>query len=329
MVELPTPVKRQLEEIERLYAPAEVPAEAAAEEGQQVVPTPETPAPAPVQDAETPVEAAEPAEQEVKPAPAPAQEPEGKVWEHRYKTLQGLHNQQMADMKSRLKDRDRQMADLQKQVAELQVTKAAPTVDQKDVETFGEDLIAAVQRVVDARLGATGAQVDSRFAQVESQLQGATSAAAQTAEMLFLERLGGLVPDYQEINLDQGFLDWLAESDEVYGVPRQDALDRAAGSLDAQRVARVFQAYKATLAPVAQPTDPQVRSPKSQLEKQVAPRASSSPSPQAPAPKRSYSAADVQKFYDDVAKGRYAYRQDEMNREEAAINAALAEGRIR
>lgn len=326
MVDLPTPIKKQLADIDKLYeqpAPAE-----AAVEGEPAAAT-ETPEPAPsgenVAQAESPSQA--PAPEATSPAPAPAQE--DPVWEKRYKTLQGLHNQNMADLKGRLQARDSELATLRKEVEELKKAKPAPTVDPKDAEAFGEDLIAMVQRVVEAKLGHSGAQAESRIADLETRLEGTRNVAAQTAEGLFIQNLAVQVPDYETLNFDQGFLDWLAQMDEVYGEPRQAALDRAVNALDAVRVARVFNAYKATLAPpVQQPAAPAKPSPQSQLERQVAPRASSSPAAQAPEPQRTYTASEVTKFYDDVSKGRYAGRQEEMIRKEAAINAALAEGRI-
>ena len=324
MADLPTPIKKQLAEIEELYK-SQAPAPGATEG--DLVPESETPAPESA--VEAPAPQPDPAAQPEAPAdPAPAQE--DPLWEKRYKTLQGIHRQNVDDYKGRVKERDSVIAELQQQIAELKASKPAPTVDPKDVETFGEDLIAVVQRIVDAKLGHSGAQAESRFADLETRLSGTTNFVAQTAEGLFLQHLASQVPDYEAINVDEGFLQWLAQPDDVYGEPRQAALDRATQVLDAGRVARIFNAYKATLAPVQQPAQQPARtSPQAQLERQVAPRASSSSAPQAPAAKRIYTAAEVGKFYDDVAKGRYASRQDEMKREEAAINAALAEGRIR
>ena len=323
MATLPSPIQKQLDEIEQLYSqPAPEPA---VEDGQATTAT-EAPAPAPADDAP----AAQPTAAPQSEAPAdgtPAQE--DPIWEKRYKTLQGIHRQNLDDYKSRVRERDAAITDLQKQINELKASKPAPAVDPKDVETFGEDLIAVVQRIVDAKLGHTGAQADSRIADLETRLQGTTTVVAQTAESLFLQHLEARVPDYQAINVEQGFLDWLAQPDDVYGEPRQAALDRATNALNAEHVARIFNAYKASVAPAQPATPPARTSPQAQLERQVAPRTSSTAAPQAPAQKRAYSASEVTKFYDDVAKGRYASRMDEMRREEAAINAALAEGRIR
>ena len=326
MVNLPTPVKKQLAEIEALYQP---PADdtAQGDDGVQpdaAEPTATAPEPETVESHEAPRAAEAPVE-----APAPAPAPEPNVWEQRYKTLQGLHNRNVEDLKARVKAREADIAELRKQIAEMQAAKPAPSVDPRYAETFGEDLVAMVQDVVNARLGHSGAQAESRIADLETRLQGATSIASQTAENLFLQHLGAQVPDFEAVNVEQGFLDWLAQADDVYGEPRQAALDRAVNALDAARTARIFQAYKASIAPTPGPAAPAKPTPRSQLEKHVAPRTASGSAPQSPAAKRTYSASEVTKFYDDVSKGRYDGRPDELKREEAAINAALAEGRIR
>ena len=324
MATLPTPIRKQLDQIEELYKPAD--ALASAEGGEQA---PATEPPAPVDGTQTePASqtAAAPAEPPA-PQPTPVQDDVAK-WEHRYKTLQGMHNQNMADQKRRLDDANKQIADLKKTVSEMRAERATPTVDPKDVETFGEDLLSMVNRVVDAKLGHANAQMDSRFAGLENQTSQVAQTVAGNAEALFFERLAALVPDYEALNVEQGMLDWLAVVDPIYGEPRQAALDRAVGALNPTAVAAVFKAYKAAkevppAPPASNPT------PQAQLAKQVSPRGSSSTPNAAPAPStRIYSQAEVAKFYDDVTKGRYRGRNDDMKREEAAINAAIAEGRI-
>ncbi len=330
MADLPTPIRKQLEQIEELYKPAD--ALASAEGGERADATePPVEPPAPVEGEQIETTSQEPAAPAEPPAPAPAQaQDDAAKWEHRFKTLQGMHNQNMADSKRRLEEANKQTAELKKQLARLQAEKAAPSVDPKDVETFGEDLLGMVQRVVDAKLGHTRAQVDSRIVDLESQVQGTAQAVAGNAEAVFFDRLAAMVPDYEAVNAEQGLLDWLTIVDPIYGEPRQAALDRAVNALNPVAVAAIFNTYKATKGGTNPPQPaPGKPTPQSQLEKQASPRGSSSTPPAAPAAsKRVYSQHEIAKFYDDVTKGRYRGRQEEMKREEAAINAALAEGRI-
>jgi hypothetical protein len=154
---------------------------------------------------------------------------------------------------------------------------------------------------------------------------------ARTVDEVFIDRLTALVPDYESINTSDGFLAWLGEVDEVYGVPRQDALTAAGTARDVSRVAKVFLAYKKTMQPVVPPTAelPPTPPPKvSQLERQVAPRASASAAPAPVNTAQIITQAQVQGFYRDVQRGLYRGREAEADQVEAMLNQALAEGRI-
>jgi hypothetical protein len=142
-----------------------------------------------------------------------------------------------------------------------------------------------------------------------------------TLEQQFYAALKGLVPDWEQVNTNDNWLQWLAETDPVYGMPRQAALDNGRKNLDVQRVANVFNAFKAA-HPVKQ---------QDSLASQVAPTTVASPAPVTPVAtqKPILAAKFIEKFYSDQAKGRYVGREAEMNRLEAEINQAAAEGRIR
>jgi len=316
MSKLPKRIQAQLEQADAILSAANT------AQAEPVNVAPVEPTPAPVEPVEPPVAQA-PA-----PTPAPQGDPEEK-WEARYKTLQGMHNRNMEDMKSRLRAIEQQNEQLAAQLTaqkEAPVSPASP--DPKYADVFGQDLVEMVQRVAESMFGAAAKQIDDRLAAVEQKLTGTTKAVAQTAEDVFLARLKEAVPDYVEINGNQDFLDWLAEIDEVYGVPRQSALTSAAEALDVVRVAKVFKAFKAMSAPVA-PTQvaAPVRNTASELERQIAPSTVASAPVQGSQP-MIFRVADVQGFYRDVERGKYRGREQEAAAIEARINSALAEGRI-
>lgn len=321
MSKLPKRIQAQLEQADAMLSAANT------AQAEPVNVAPVEPTPAPVEPVEPPVAQA-PA-----PTPAPQGDPEEK-WEARYKTLQGMHNRNMEDMKTRLRAIEQQNEQL---AAQLSAQKTAPvpsaSPDPKYADVFGQDLVEMVQRVAENMFGAAAKQIDDRLAAVEQKLTGTTKAVAQTAEDVFLARLKEAVPDYVEINGNQDFLDWLAEIDEVYGVPRQSALTSAAEALDVVRVANVFKAFKGLSAKAPAPTPvpptptPPVRNTASELERQIAPSTVAS----APVPtnqQQAFRVADVQTFYNDVRLGKYRGREQDAAAIEARINTALAEGRI-
>ena len=311
---LPQSIQRQLDAADSLLAQAKAP----------VPETPPTPEPQPTP---TPVEpAAETPSPEVAPSPPPVPE---ETWQHKYKTLQGLHNVQSTQMRE-LKERQRQ-ADLRAQEMGQELERLKQPVekpgvtDPKDVETFGADLVAMVARVVDRKIDSIAGVLDAKLKSVDERLSGTAQVVAKSAEEVFFERLTAAVPDWEALNSDNEFLLWLTEVDPVYGMPRQNALDAAHHELNATRTANVFLAFKAGKTPVAAPAPAPTAA--SKLEKQVSPNTASVSAP-APAQKPKWSQAQIVAFYDDVAKGRFRGREAEAAQIEVSLNQALAEGRV-
>lgn len=269
-------------------------------------------------------------------APASAQSVTGEeTWERKFKSLQGIFNKEVPSLQNQVKDLTKR---LELAVQQMEASKAAPEpepvahkqeADPKDVENFGSDLVEMVQRTAERMFGGVASKVDAelmklvnRIAEVERQLQGTAQTVALTAEEKFFDQVTKLVPNWEEVNQDPLFIEWLAETDPIYGQPRQAALNHARQTLDAQRVSNVFKAY---LGPVSQ----QTQTTPNPVDKQVAPKTGGSTgAPQAPAV-QFITAKSVTDFYNDVARGRYRGREAEQQATEAAINLAIAEGRVR
>lgn len=298
--------------------------------------TPQQPAPEP-QALEPQAQVAEPEPQPepttAAPEPQAPQEPQAQsqqqpdVWEHKYKTLQGLFNREVPTLQGKVKDLEAkltQAVDRLNAAADAKTATPEPqALNPQDVENFGQDLVDMVARVSRASLGDVGKVFEQRLARIEEALQGTTQQVAVTAEQSFFDRIGKLVPDWEQLNANQAFLAWLTEIDPILGLPRQAALDQAQQSLNADRAVAVFNAYKATL-PQA-PTKPT----SSPVDKQVSPKGSAaSPAPQQNTPKV-WSQQEVVAFYAAKRQGEFRGREAEAQAFEAAINQAMAEGRIR
>lgn len=310
---LPPQIQAQVDAADATLAALNKPAE----DLQTQDPTPDQPAPKEV----------EPQPQAAAPAPtAPQPDP----WEHKYKTLQGRYNSDVPKLQAQVSELKTQLetaiAKLE-EVAKPAVQEKKPVADPQDVEAFGQDLVDMVQRVAERMFGGAAAEsqrqaaaFEQRLVKLEGALKGTTETVAMTAEQAFFDRLTKLVPNWEEINVNQAFLAWLAEVDPVYGQPRQAALDVAQQSLNSDRAANVFKAFKATLpqAPKSNPVD-----------KQVSPKAAASAAPTGTETKPVITQAQIKAFYDDVAKGLYRGRPQEVQQIEAKINAAIAEGRVR
>lgn len=301
-------LQQQEAEADRILASLNAPAaEPQVAETQAADPTPvEAPAP----------EAVAPAPAPVQPVPAPAQD-----WEHKYRTLQGIHNSHMAELKRRLQSAEQM---LQERAAEPPKP-TAPEIDtKKDAEVFGEDLVQMVVRIVDTKFGHVVNTFDERLKAIEARFSAATQTVAKTGQDLFLSRLEAAVPDYAAINVDERFLEWLTEIDPIYGVERQAALDDAVSKLDAGRASAIFKAFKASVAVVQAPAQTPAQQ---QLERQVAPRQSAAAPAHADTPKL-IPQSDVTAFYNAVRRGEYRGKEALAAQIEAELNKALAEGRV-
>ena len=274
--------------------------------------TPPTPAPIPAPAVAEPT------------APVPSPRPDD--WEHRFKSLQGRYNRLAQDTTERMRTLEQHIQQLTQQRQEPSSPPEPVADTTKDAEVFGADMVDMVKRVAETLFGSVARKVDERLTAIERRLEGTTQQVAKTGDEVFVDRLRQLVPNYEAINVDEGFLNWLAEEDPVYGEPRQNALTKAADARDVERVARIFQAYVKTFAPAATPAQP-APTPASELDRQVAPRASAS-APAAPTGKPTFRAAEVTHFYREVQAGRYRGREQEALAIEAQFNNALAEGRI-
>jgi hypothetical protein len=260
------------------------------------------------------------ANEQMSPVQQP-QQPPAEDWQQKYKSLQGMFAQKTSELQGQVKVYESQMANMQRQLDEIrnsrteQAEKKA-TVDPKDIENFGADMIEMVQRYAEQVYAA----MDGRIKAIEQALQGVNTRTEVTLEQQFYAALKGLVPEWESINKDEKWLTWLAEVDPIYGANRQAALDAGRQALDVQRVANVFNAFK-TAHPVQQ---------RDSLANQVAPTTVGAPvAASAPAQKQLLSSKFIEKFYNEVAKGRYAGKEAEVQRIEAEINEAAREGRIR
>lgn len=316
---LPKQVQAQIDAADAMLNPQAAPTPAPAPEPQvqPVEPAPEpTPAPAP---------APEPT-----PAPAPEDDAKYRVLKGKYDSEVPLLHQQNRDLNQRVTQLTELLSRIQQRPADQQPTPQAPTgATAKDIDDFGGEMVAMVQRVVAGAM----AQIETRFASEVTKIQQVIGQVGQkqqlTAQQQFAKDLNEAVPDWAAIDKQPEWLEWLGQADPLTGYVRQVILDNAHTALDAGRVAAIFNAYKATRpapapAPVAAPAE--VATP---LAKQVAPtKASATVTPPAPATSV-WTDAAIQAFYKDVSLGKFKGRDAEMQRIEADLNAAIAEGRYR
>jgi len=315
---LPRAVQQQVEDADALVAQLNGTQPVNPDTGEPIV----SPQPAP-----------EPQPQDISPEPEPKPAVSEETWEQKYHTLKGKFDAEVPRLYAQVRELNTQVTQL---TSDLAVAKAQPAqpvpastpslITEQDKEAFGSDLIDLIERATEAKLAGSRsleAKLTAEIAELKGKLGNVTERQVVSDKDRYESALTAAVPDWQALNVDQGFLNWLAEVDPVYGMPRQYALTNAYEALDAHRTATIFNQYKKSVAPPAQSNN------RADLQRQVAPtRSRTSPAPTNPnVDKRIYNQQDIDAFYTEWRRG--LIDEAEAVQIEKDIHAATVEGRIR
>lgn len=309
----------------------------AAERADQIIASQNTP-PAAVSAGDPPVIATPPADQPADPTPPVDNaaeierlRKELEKSEQRYRTARGMHDADRARFNEQIVSMQERLRDLEERGAAA-ATPPAQVTAPKDVEEFGQDTIDFVLRtaraVIQAEVPALAEQLlAARLTPVQSQVAQVAAHVGRTAEQEFFHVVAARVPDWEALNTDAAFIDWLRNVEPLSGVPYQAILSNAREQLDAGRAVAVFDRYKAE-AGVARPA-PAPRPAVDERASLVEPSRTASAAPRAPggaANKRQWTRAQVSQFYADARAGKYDAAQAKQI--EADIFQAQSEGRI-
>ena len=273
------------------------------------------------------------------PPPAPPQPQAAPV---NYDQMMARMQQQLDSATGRLTSLDEENRRLRAEIAQKPTPPAPPPaklVTEKDIEEYGADLIGLIGRVIKQEIGTQLSDLSTKQAQFEGRLgntlqrvEQVQSTTQATVQERYEQQLNTLVPGWQEVNNEPGFLDWLENVDKLSGKSYMDLLQSAHRSADAQRVAHIFALYKPELskAPAgANPPAPPQPQPSSHIDPAslaAPPTMPSAPAPSAPPPGRIWTQAEVDKMYSDHDKGKMDDKT--FQTQEAEYMKALREGRV-
>jgi hypothetical protein len=317
---LPKQVEAQLKEIEAL--------EKQLSEGQN--PT------APVEPAPEPTEPAEPSTQEpvptepVETTPKPVEPaPQDEKWEQKYKTLKGMYDAEVPRLHQQLKELKAQMDSLQKAAEAKPVEPAKPAKQEKlvtdeDVQAFGADLIEVQRKVAREVAMEFRADLDAMRAENEELRKQLAHTGSQVSEASFEQRLHRLVPDFDDVNLDPKWVEWLNEVDPLLRAPRKVVAQEAFNKGDAEGVAHYVKLFKQSIEPAEAPKSKA----KTELERQIQPTRSAATAQTASPKGRIYTNADIQTMFNKAATLGAQGKLEEARKLEAEIDAAYMDGRV-
>jgi hypothetical protein len=178
---------------------------------------------------------------------------------------------------------------------------------QADVQNYGPELVDFAQR---AAVHAVAPQLQHLGQQSAELMQ---RLARETRARLDRE-VEAAIPNYQEIDNDPRWHQWLRGVDPLNGRIRQELLNDAIAAGSSTRVVAFFRGFQREVGQTSPPFD---WGPGQVLER-------TRPRPQGPV----YTRDQIKHFYELHRKGKFIGREDEWNRLEWEIIRAGREGRI-
>jgi hypothetical protein len=268
--------------------------------------------------------------------PAPEPDDNDQSWRQRYQTTHG-----------RLEKANQNIRQLSEQVSNMQATLAAlnstpaqqppelqarSLLTQQEIDEYGPEFLEVVGKkaseIAQRELGGYKSEIEN----LKRQLAGVNNTVtAQTREKM-VASLSERIPNWEELNTNRDFLNWLALPDPFSGVIRHDMLTAAWERNETPRVLAFFNGFlseEAAVAPQAQTATAPSQG-KVPLETFAAPgRAKTAAASPGPAEKPVITRDFITKFYADATANKYRGREAEYQRIEKQIAEAVKEGRIR
>lgn len=245
-------------------------------------------------------------------------------WKSRYKSLRAHHDSLIYDLRKELAEVKSSLVEYGKKNVELHKTLASQKQDKDDFtdeerEVLGDEAIEVLRRTTRNAVDPIKKELDEeRKLRLRQQEESAKSLQEEN-KRLFISRFAGIVPDYVKIDKDEKFINFMKGIDSASGYDRTTLFRRAVQNGDVVRAAGFYQEYL-------------TRTKKSPLSKRVTPTGSSASStPRNMQDKNGeiITSQYIDKFYDDIVRGKYKGKLSLQNEIEAKIDKAVSEGRVR
>lgn len=296
--------------------------------------------------------------------PAPIEEPQAEdegTFQQRYNTLKGKYDKEVPRLAGDLRRFETAVEGMQRQLGEAHQTinllnarllsdarSNAPSeppkqkqrlitdaeindykdeffdvVGRRAQEVVGEDLQAALTRID---------HLENQLRTVSGKVGGLDQELAATVQDKYFSALTSAIPDWEQQNEDENFLQWLNSEEDYSGMPLQKVLANAAAVWDAPRVIRIFQGYRNPVTSASSAQNGSIPAPQRgngrvNLETLAAPgrvRQSGVREPAAPAVVTS---EDLRRLDQDISRGVYKNRPQELRAQRARIDAAFKAGK--
>lgn len=263
---------------------------------------------------------------EVKPEKPVEPEVPEETWQQKYRTLKGMYDAEVPRLHSQVKELSSRMEQVQREMAapkpEVKPATKEKLVTDADVQAFGEDLIEVQRKVAREVASEFRDELDTMRAENNKLREQLTATGNQVSEASFEQRLHRLVPDFQEINTDPKWVEWLDEVDPFLRAPRKTVAQEAFNRGDAEGVAHYVGMFRG-IKPVEQ-----TNTKAAELERQIQPNRSASSASIGSPKGATYTDSQIQKMFIKSATLASSGKLDEAQKLEAEIDAAYREKRV-
>jgi len=257
--------------------------------------------------------------------------------EQKWRVLQGMINKKDQELEA-MRELFAQVESTPPAAEEqkLSVPQATPQLTQKDVEEYGSELVDMVKRAAQDVSSNTTAEilqlVEERLKKLEGSVQTVEQSTARTAQEVFFDSLTKSVPNWQQLNTDETFLNWLNQPEPMVGAPRLQLLQDAVAKQDVRRAASFFNTFEQLMgvseepASTEEPAETEASAPSEKLAKKVVPGRGRAATPKGQGDKMEWDRKSIAKLYDDKRLGRISPK--EFDKLERDLFRAQSEGRI-
>ncbi len=190
------------------------------------------------------------------------------TWEHKYRVLQGKYNADTKKLNEQLQEAQKRSQDpslqhrlqalesensqLKQQLEQQQQASQSSgevKLSQKLVDEYGEDFARAVAEQSSAGSSDLINQLTQKISTLESKLNQTEQATNETADNMRMRELNAELSkhniDFEQVNTDPMFHDWLSAIDDASGEQRNTLMNNAFQRGDINRTAYFFKAFKA------------------------------------------------------------------------------------
>ena len=303
--------------------------------------------PAPEAPPEAPEPVAEQPEAPPEPAPAPAvvepskpdvtSQGNDQSWEHKYNSMKGRFERSETanrSMSERISGMEQTLAAMSAAAPLPKATNepAESLITAEEMAEWGPEMLDVIGRRAREQISPEVKELRSQIENLNERLQNVGGHMAQDARSRMMDQLNTAVSNWQEVNSNQKFLNWLALPDSYSGAIRDQLLQAAYTANDGPRVLAFFKGFlaeEAALSPQENLPAPVAHVAQVPLETLAAPGRAKTAATLVPAEKPNFTRAQVAKFFADVSRGFYRGRDADKLRIDKEISDAAREGRIK